>query len=257
MLLSARPQVQALEARQLFTVTSPLLTTIHVDGSVHRISAVVLSFDESLNPVSASDPNSYIFGKVPPPSKDDGITLGDVLGFLTVKAKPGVIRPDAFRSQVWVKLGKIQWRAVDYNDATRSVTLLPVKVFNGAPFFRMLRVRGTGIDAIKDMDGNVFSGGNDAVMRWLFRTGKVLRYTDQDGDRVTLTLKGPGTLSSFLRRIGEPRPTVLVSGTTSKSVLTGTIVQSRLGDGHTSLEQLSGSTVKNNIFGSSHFTVLT
>jgi hypothetical protein len=257
MLSSRRPQVQALEARQLFTVTSPLLTTIHVDGTIHRITAVVLSFDESLNPSTAINPNSYIFGKVPLASQDNGITIGDVLGFLGYRARPGVIHPNAFRSQVWVKLGKIQWRDITYDDATKSVTLFPVKVFNGSAYYRMLRVTGTGTTALKDMAGNVFSGGNDAVMRWSFRTTKQLHYVDKDGDRVTLTLTGPGVMSCFLRKVGEFRPTILISGTTKKSVLTGKIVQSQFGDGSTSLEQLSGSVVKNNIIGNGHFRILT
>lgn len=257
MLLSPRPLAQALEARRLLTATSPLLTTIHVDGSVHRITAVVLSFDEGLNPATALNPNSYIFGKVPPAGTNNGITLGDVLGFLGYRARPGVVRPAAFRNYVWVKLGKIQWRDVTYSDATHSITLLPVKVFNGSAFFRMLRVTGTGSTALKDMAGNVFSGGSDAVMRWSFRTGKLLHYVDKDGDRVTISLKGPGVISSFVRKIGESRPTILISGTSRKSVLTGKIVQSQFGDGNTVIEQLSGSTVKNNIVGNSHFLVLT
>jgi len=256
-MLSSRPQVQALEGRRLCAATSPLLTTIHVDGSVHGITAVVLGFDESLTPASATNANSYIFGKVPPQNNSNsGITLGDVLGFLSRRATPNLARPAAVRATAWVKLGKIQWRDVTYDDSTHTVTLLPVKVFNGATFFHMLRVKGTGPYALEDVQGHPFSGGADAVLRWQYRVGKTLQYTDKDGDRVTLTLKGPGMLSTFIRRVGEPRPVILISGSNATSKLSGKIIQSPKGNGTTVIEQLSGATVKNNIIGNPHFFVV-
>jgi hypothetical protein len=252
-----RPQVQALEARQLYAVTSPLLTTIHVDGSVHKITAVVLHFDEAINPATSTNANSYIFGKIPPPDNSSSdITLGDVLGFLSKRASPNIARPTAVRSQAWVKLGKIQWSSISYDNSTHAVTLVPVKDFNGATFFHMLRVKGTGQFAIKDMQGLPFAGGNDAVMKWQYRNTKSLNYSDKNGDRVSITIKGKGTLSTFLRRAGNPRPVILVSGADAKSVITGKVVRSPNGTGTTAIDQFSGLTMKNNILGNAQFIVL-
>ena len=253
---SARAQVQALEARELLS-TSPLLSSIHVDGTNRYVTGVVLTFNESLNPATVANGNSYVLGKVPPQNSSSGITLGDILGLLSKRAKPALARP-ADVVQPWVKLGKIQWQSISYDDSTHSVTLTPVKTFNGNTFFRMLRVKGTGQYAIKDMAGDPLSAGTDEIVRWHYRTGKTLHYTDKDGDQVTLNLKGPGTISTFIRinGEGEPRPMVFVSKTTSKSVLTGKIVKSSNGNGTTVLEQFSGSTVKNNIVGNSHFVIV-
>ena len=92
---SIRPQVQALEGRLLFAATSPLLTSIRVGGSVHGITSVTLGFDESLDPATANNANSYIFGKIPPQDTSSGITLGDILG----GGFPFLARPSAVRSR--------------------------------------------------------------------------------------------------------------------------------------------------------------
>jgi hypothetical protein len=236
------PAIEGLEPRQLLS-GSPAVRSLQVLGNVHHVNRIVLTFDESLDPTTAQQPKSYSFGRVPASGSDNGVTIGDVLGFL---AKPKVPA---------VKGGKIQWSSATYDDATHSVTLTAVKAFNASQYFRLLRVKGTGNYAVKDLTGRALNGGADTVVRWAYRTGKTLRFVEADGDTAVLTLKGPGQLYGFFRKSGDPDPTVFVSNTNSKSVLTGTVNQARMGNGVVNIAQVLGAPAKTNLFSSSQFVV--
>ncbi|HSZ57537.1 MAG TPA: hypothetical protein VK797_17865 [Tepidisphaeraceae bacterium] len=234
--------VERLEPRRLLS-TVPALTGMELAGGVKGVDQVILSFNESLDPTTAQQPQSFIFGRIPPSPANNGITVGQVLGFL---AQP---KPRA------IKDGKIQWSSAVYNDANHTVTLTAIKPFRATTYFRLLRVKGTGNYAVKDPQGDVLNGGADTLIHWSYHNGQTLRYTDSDGDHITLSLKGPGHIYAFYRRTGDPAPTIFVANTKAKSVLTGTVKQSATGDGVAHIAQLIGAPAKTNLFTSSQFVV--
>jgi hypothetical protein len=234
--------VELIESRKMLSA-SPALTNMDLIGPVHKVNRVVLTFDSSLDPTTAQQPQSYIFGRIPPSSSANGITIGDVVGFL---AKP---HPKPIKS------GKVQWSSAAYDVSTHSVTLTAIKPFNASMYFRLLRVKGTGNYTVKDTLGDPLNGGHDTLIHWTYHNGKTLRFTDTDGDVATITIRGAGHVYGFFRRTGDPAPTIFVSNTNAKSVLTGTMRQGRVGDGVARITQLLGAPAKTNLFSSSHFVV--
>jgi len=236
--------VEGLERRTLLSA-GPVLTGIRVLGPVAKAYGVVLSFDSSLDVASAQDTSNYVFGHATHSSSDNGVDIGTILGFLAVRRGPAV------------KNGKVQFLGAQYDDTDHTVTLTPVKPFNVWKFFRILRVKGTGNDPVTDLAGNPLNGGEDSVLHWKPLRGQIIRYSDSDGDRVTIKLKGPGKLYAFFHKSGDPFPTIIVTQTKAgKSSLTGTVVQSPTGDGIAHIAQLTGSVPTNtNMFSNTQIDV--
>lgn len=224
-----------------------MLTDVHLTGPVHAVNGVVLTFNETLDPTSAQDPQAFLFGKpTPQNNSSSGVSIGDILGFLS--------RPKARL----VKLGKIQWSSVSYDGANNTVTLTPIKAFNGQPFIRVLRVKGTGAHALKDPSGNILYDGQDGFIRWRAKTGdgKHIQYFDSDGDKVTLSLKGPGQLHLFMRTAGDPDPIVFVDNPKANSILSGKVQQAANGDGLAHINELLGAGgIQNNLLTNPQFMV--
>ena len=237
-----RSLVESLESRQLLS-TAPALTGMQLVGGVKTVSQVILTFNESLDPTTAQQPQSFIFGRIPPSAANNGVTVGDILGFL---AEP---KPRA------IKDGKVQWSSAVYDDTNHTVTLTAIKPFTATKYFRLLRVKGTGNDAVKDPQGDVLNNGQDTLIHWSYHNGQSIRWVDHDGDRVTLTLKGHGHIYGFYRKAGDPDPTIFVANTNAKSVLTGTVKQAVTGDGVAHIAQLIGAPGNTNLFTSSQFVV--
>jgi hypothetical protein len=235
--------IEGLERRTLLSA-GPVLTGIRVLGPVAKAHGIVLSFDSSLDMASAQDTSNFVFGHATSSSSDNGIDLGTILGFLAVRKGPAV------------KNGKVQFLGAAYDDTNHTVTLTPVKAFNVWRFFRILRVKGTGKDPVTDLAGNPLNGGTDTVLHWKPLRGKTINYSDVDGDRVTIKLKGPGTLYAFFHKSGDPFPSIFVMNTNAKSSLTGTVVQSPTGNGIAHIAQLSGSIPANtNMFSNTQIDV--
>lgn len=236
-------RVEALEPRSLLS-GGPSVNSVELTGNVHNITGVVVTFNESLNPATAQDPQAFLFGKPPPPGSNNGFNLGDLLPFL---ARPHV------RSVI---AGKIQWSSVTYNDAAHSVTLTPIAPFKAERFMRVLRVKGTGTHVVKDAAGNALDGGADSVTRWSFHVGKQVHYIDNDGDAVTLTLRGRGKIYTFIRKSGDPDPTVFVDGVTPASRLTGTVRPGRGSDGAANIAEVEGlGSISTNLLNNPQFHV--
>ncbi len=224
--------IEGLERRTLLSA-GPHLTGIRILGPVAKAHGIVLSFDSSLDIASAQDTSNYVFGHATHSSSDNGVDLGTILGFLAVRKGPAI------------KNGKVQFLGAQYDDASHTVTLTPVKAFNVWKFFRILRVKATGNDPITDTAGNSLNGGTDTVLHWKPLRGKTIKYSDADGDRVSIKLKGAGTLYAFFHKSGDPFPTIFVMKTNAKSSLTGTVVQSPTGNGIAHIAQLTGSVPAN------------
>jgi hypothetical protein len=238
------PFIERLESRQLLSA-GPALTGIRILGPVAKAYGVVLTFDSSLDTASAQNTASYIFGHATHSSSDNGIDLGTILGFLALHKTPAI------------RNGKVQFLGAHYDDTTHSVTLTPVKAFNVWRFFRILRVVGTGSTPIEDLNGNALNGGGDTVLHWNRDRGKVLRYSDSDGDRVVIRLKGPGKLYGFFHKSGDPFPSIFVTQTKpGKGSLIGTVQTSPTGDGIAHIAQLSGALpVTTNMFSNTQIDV--
>ena len=221
--------IEGLERRTLLSA-GPHITGIRILGPVAKAYGIVLSFDSSLDIASAQDTSNYVFGHATHSSSDSGVDLGTILGFLAMRKGPAV------------KDGKVQFLGAQYDDTAHTVTLTPVKAFNVWKFFRILRVKGTGNDPITDLSASPLNGGEDTVLHWNRARGKIIRYSDADGDKVTLKLKGPGTMYAFFHKSGDPFPSVFVTQTKpGKSSLTGTVVKSPTGNGIAHIAQLTGS----------------
>ncbi|HEY8746579.1 MAG TPA: hypothetical protein VIM11_01300 [Tepidisphaeraceae bacterium] len=240
------PLIEGLESRQLLS-GSPVLTGIRILGPVAKAYGIVLSFDSSLDTASAQDTSNYIFGHLPAKSSNNGIDLGTILGFLATRTTPAV------------KDGKVQFLGGRYDDSNHTVTLTPVKAFNVWRFFRILRVKGTGTTPIINLDGIPLNGGagTDTVLHWTPKRGKIIRYSDSDGDRVVIRVKGPGMLYAFFHKSGNPFPSIFVTQTKpGKSALIGTVQTSPTGDGIAHIAQLSGSIPANtNMFSNAQIDV--
>lgn len=236
--------METLEPRKLLS-SGPTVTGVQLIGNVHNITSLVVTFNESLNPATAQDPQAILFGKPPPPGSDNGLSVGDFLPFLLAKPRPRT-----------VIAGKIVFSSLTYNDANHSVTLVPLAPFRAERFMRVLRVKGTGAHVIKDVAGNVLNGGADTVIRWTPHQGKRVHYIDDDGEGVTFTLRGRGKLFTFTRRKGDPAPTIFIDGATAASVLTGKLVRGRSGDGVAHIAEIEGlGAVQNNVLNNPAFQV--
>src|SRR5581483_10877426 len=71
---ASQPKIEGLEPRQLLS-GGPVLTGVHLVGSVGAVTSIVLTFNESLDPTTAQDPHAYTFGKPIPHSSESGPSL--------------------------------------------------------------------------------------------------------------------------------------------------------------------------------------
>jgi hypothetical protein len=242
------PRVEGLESRQMFSGTGPTLTDIHLTGTVRAITSVVLSFDQPLDPTVAQDLQSYQFGRVIPSNSNDsgGFNWGSLLGLL---AEP---------KMALTKNYKIQFTSAGYDSTNYTVTLTPVRAFNAISWFRIVRVMGVGVNAITDTFGDPLNGGANTYVHWFPHIGKTFTYRDADGDMVTLRLKGPGQIVSFLQTNTSHAPTVFVLNGNSRSVLSGNVIQARTGDGVAIIPELQGvGTIQTDLTTNPEFDVLT
>jgi len=238
--------IEGLESRQMLTA-SPVLTGIHLTGSVRNVTSVVLTFDESLDPTTAQDLQSYHMGKLVEPGSNNGggFDWTQLLGFLAQPKQKLLIN------------GRVQFTSATYDDSTRSVTLTPVRAWNALAYFRFIRVIGNGTYAITDPAGNPLNGGLNTYVHWFPYIGKTFTYSESDGDRVTLGLKGPGQIVSFLQTNADHAPLIFILNGRSNSVLSGSVVQAQTGDGVAVIPELQGvATIQTTILNNPEFEVL-
>lgn len=244
-----RPIIEGMESRDLFS-TGPQVMDIHLTGSVRAVASVVVSFDQALDPTSAQTIQAYQFGRVVPANSSDnsGLSLGNILGGLLGLAKP---------KTPLIKNFKVQFTSATYDDASHTVTLMPVRAFNAVTWFRILRVYGTGANAVTDPSGNPLNGGSNTYVHWFPYIGKTFTYRDSDNDMVTLRLKGPGQMFVFLQTNTEHAPTIFINGGTPRSFLTGRVIQAKVGDGVAIIPEIQGvGTVQTDLTTNGMFEVL-
>jgi hypothetical protein len=242
-----QPMIEGLESRQMFS-SGPVLTGIHLTGSVRDVTSVVLTFDESLDLTTAEDLQAYHVGKLVPAGSDNGGSF-DWTQLLGLLAQP--------KAKLLVN-GRVQFTAATYDDSTDSVTLTPVRDWNALAYFRFVRIIGAGTYAITDVAGNPLNDGLNTYVHWFPHLGKSFTYRDSDGDLVNLTLHGPGQIVAFLQTNADHAPMVFILNGRSNSVLSGSVRQSKTGDGVAVIPELQGvATIQATILTNPQFEVLT
>ncbi|HWE01771.1 MAG TPA: hypothetical protein VG326_05125 [Tepidisphaeraceae bacterium] len=212
--------VQTLEPRQMLS-SGPTLTGVQLLGPVNAVNSIVLTFSGPLDPTTSQNVAGYVFGKPIPGTSDDGFDYTDLL-----YRKTGREHPDTAKVKA-VKKGKIQFSSAVYDATGDTVTLTPIVAFKAKKYFRILRVRGVGADAIDDASGIPFGGGVDEVAKWKLQQGKTVRYNDSQGNNVALRLHGAGKLYVFLRRGNDPDPVIFVDGVNSATSIAATALHGK------------------------------
>lgn len=241
---------EPLETRRLLSAAGaadgPIITGETFIGPINAMTAVVLQFNQHLDPTTANNLKAFHIGRNFG-SSDSGGGF-DPLGFLLVHKggsgsplAPGgkdlpdeVLHPDA-------ALG-----SATYDDATETVTITSAHAFRANFYLRFIRVAGNGPNAIRNSDGIALDGtfndhpGTNAVIRYGFHRNNVFSYTDAQKNRVTLKVSGKGSMIVYMPRHGNPAPIVnLFSTSVDSSVLTGTIKPSKHSDGTTTLQEVN------------------
>ena len=237
-LLSAAPVPLGIEPVGV-DAAGPQLVGAQLFGSNRDVTRVVLTFNESLDPATAQDVRAFqVLKKIHREDDDD-----DSGGFFEVPFVPdeeGGTSTDIVR---------IKFDLAVYDDATKTVTLTPANPFRADKRFRQLRVAGKGERAVKDLAGNRLDGdgdgkaGDNLSQKFKARKGGKLVIKDNDGDRATLRLKGPGRIVSMShwKTKGPPDPLIFLEETdAARSVLSATVKKARRGDGVVDIEQITG-----------------
>lgn len=241
----SRVMIDRLESRQMMSA-SPTVSNVYLTGSATACTGIVVQFDEPVDPAHAQDMQAYGAGKLPPTVQSSNFDWTQLLGFLA-QPKPYLVTN-----------GRLGFTSAVYDDAAATVTLVPVRAFNAVGLLRLLRVKGTGVHAMTDPNGNALNAGIDTYMSWVPHVGKQFSYLDADGDHVTLTLRGPGTIIAFLQSRSDRQPMIFIRGGNSRSILTGVVHQAVTGNGEATLAEVQGAgAIQNTLLTNPQFQILT
>ncbi len=243
--------IESLEARRLFTHAiaedGPHVTGETFIGPVTAMTAVVLQFNQHLDPTTANNLAAYHIGRIF--SSDSSGGGFDPIGFLTVHkgAKGSSTGPTGTNRPQEILHPDTTLGSAVYDDATETVTITSAHPFRANVFLRFVRVAGTGPNTVRNTDGIALDGagtnhpGTQDNIRYRFRRTDSFTYTDAQKNKVTLKLFGPGTMMLYIPRHGDPSPIVFLYQTDpSASILTGTIKPGKGSDGTTTLQELTG-----------------
>jgi uncharacterized repeat protein (TIGR01451 family) len=183
----------------------PRLANIQFLGN----SVIVLSFSEALDPAAAQNPLNY-----------------SLTAAASGRGAPG---------------GVIPLSAPVYDPATRTVTLSVAQGLADGPTYSL--TLNSGLGGLTDRFGNLLDGDGDGLVGGpsvvTFVRGSRLNYTDTDGDRVSLRLRGAGTIE-LIRGTDAVLNRIRLAGVTTRSTLSGSVRRNRLGDGMTHLGTVEG-----------------
>ena len=253
---SGRASIERLEDRQLLSAaavtdattpaaevppdtTGPQVVSVRVVGGPFHADAIQITFSEPLNPGRAENKDNYIVG---------GKFVGDAdYTFLDELPDDG---GDPFFDADDVRL-KLPIDEAIYDGSENTVTLIPERDFSVLRSLRVIKVR-SGDQGIKDLSGNTLDGdkngaaGGVAVLRYKSTFGKNVKYIDQDGDRVKLSLRGGGRVFALQElnphknaNSGQAVQVWLTERVKVTSVLRGSVdPTSRGGDGRATIREL-------------------
>ncbi len=240
---------EPLETRRLLSaagaVDGPIITGETFIGPINAMTAVVLQFNQHLDPATANNLKAYHIGRNFGSSDDGGF---DPLGFLSVRkdASGSSVAPSGKDLPDEVLHPDTALGTAAYDDATETVTITSAHAFRANVYLRFIRVAGNGPNAVRNSDGIALDGafknhpGTNAVIRYGFHRTNVFSYTDAQKNHVSLKLSGAGQMIVYVPRHGNPAPIVnLFSTSADSSILTGTIKPSKNSDGTTTLQELN------------------
>jgi hypothetical protein len=226
------PAVDALEERLLMAKGPPVITGVQFLGTSQNTTGFILTFNTALAPATANNPNIYELARK--------VTTGGSDGFLGIGG-----------SDKETDIKHIGLASATYDDATHSVTLAAAQPLELARTFRRIRVQGEGVNALRTADGTQIDGnqdgrpGGDAVITFKGTSKSKVSYKDADGDKVKITLAGPGRLVAFVNKDkSNPMPFIFIRETDpARSVITGTVKKARRGDGVAVIPQILGTSL--------------
>ncbi|WP_165247709.1 Calx-beta domain-containing protein [Paludisphaera soli] len=190
-------------------LTPPSVDRIRLLGDPSSIVGLAIAFNEPLKPEAALDGAAY--------------TLYD-LG-------PGGVFGDGDDAP-------IAYKAPGYDPATRNVYFTPTVPLAPGRHYAIV-VRGAGRSAVTDAAGNALGGGVDFV--GLFARGATLKYTDSNGDAVSLQAQNGGYLDLVRSAAGEAKLLTLQGAVRGRTTLSGTVTKPRVGgDGVTAIDAIEG-----------------
>jgi uncharacterized repeat protein (TIGR01451 family) len=201
----ATSQLQIIDVDPNFA--PPQVSQLTWAGNSRSITSVNLSFTAPLNPAYADDPANYA---------------------LTI--------PTAGNAMVPLS-------SVSYNPTTDSVTLVPAAPIASGRFYQ-LQVVGTGATAIRDIAGNILDGaanglpGSNYVS--FFGQGTKLKYIDNSGNKVTLSLTGPGYMEEILNSQSSGQLLTIMGEKPRRTTLSGRVRKAKHGSGSTNLGAING-----------------
>jgi hypothetical protein len=208
-------------------------------GTPEGITAVVLHFDQPLDPTTAQNPEAYSLVRKFRHDEDDGPGLGGPFG--------GGGGSDSESKRIPIE-------SATYDAANNIVTLVPRNQFTLRQSFTVIVVRGKGPNAVLvpggaalDGDGNGRAGG-DCTMRYKSSVERRFTYKDNDGDRVRMEVQGPGRVLYFWAKRGRSTASMFMrESDAATTVLTGTVIKGKRGDGQVNIAQVSGTSVQLNL----------
>jgi hypothetical protein len=197
--------VDRLESRLCFAA-GPVVVNETFLGTSDEVTALVITFDGPLDPVSAQNADNYFFAG----SRGNGRRVHDVPTFTPA-----------------------------YDDAAHTVTLTTTRPLTITRFKRLKVILSSSkAGEISDPSGNLLDGdrdgvaGGDSDTRYKIARGERFKYKDVDGDRVSLKLGGASG-RKMTTLIGPNRNVmqIFIRGTTN--TLSGTIKLHKDSDGQT------------------------
>jgi hypothetical protein len=127
-----------------------------------------------------------------------------------------------------------------YEPTSRTVTLTTAKQLKENKVYEVIvnttRVEGVESDQGEFLDGNYDNIQGDDFTGYLTRATKI-SYFDEQGDRVTMALKGPGRLELF-RDVERNARQVRMLFTSQDTILNGAFNSSEITDGQATIETL-------------------
>ena len=194
-------------------------------GDGGAITGFVVTFNRPLDPATAQDTRGY-----------------RILRSYTVTQGKGFLQ-SLFGQQAGSHTAYAPYRIASavYDAQTDSVELTlatPMPTANG---MRLLQVLTAGPHALRDARGRRIHGKTSGAFNYRFgmRVSKTIRYTTATGDKVALSLSGPGRIVSLLPS-GSDSPVIFLRNTDpASSILTGHVHKGRKSRGYVVLDALN------------------
>jgi hypothetical protein len=189
---------ESMEERLLLSYADgngPVVTNL-AEQNAGGHSYIIISFDGPLNPTSAQNTSNYRVNALAPGSIENVTTAGPANRVLSVQL-----------------------------DATGQVVTLALASPLPAGLCERVVVNGSTPTAVTDTSGTPIDGDNDDTaggdFYGLIAYGKSLSFTDNEGDRATLGIVGPGSIQLWRLINGDANQLTILNAAPGHTTLTG------------------------------------